>query len=875
MGLGDSDIPLYGLAVHSGIDLLSAGERRRQTVQREFPVRVGAQVLGGQSQIAVGGYAHLRIGYGRTFRLRRNPELDTSSGFMPGQCLRNHCQDKARLHDGEIRAGPAQTIHGDFHSLLSGGSGFQSCDRNLTAAVGRFRDRSQAEVGVGRKDHRKAGNDLSVAFHREGHIPGVVLAQGIACLQRIARRIDLELRGQQLPVHRDLHGFRSRSRGREVERNLAAAVGVPRSRAQAEIGIGRKVHGKAGNGLVVAFYGEGHVRAHMLNQRLRGDGQVVGRGGDGELYGDGFAVHGDGHGLLAILYGRQADILNLTAGVGCLRGLAQTEIGVGRKGHAYVGYGGSFCGFEREGHVLLLILKQRGRIRLQLEVALRDGELHGWRLTIHTGLHGLLAVLYGPQADVLNLTFGVGPLRLGRQAQLVVGRKAHVHTGYGRSFGGFEREGHAFRLVPYQVYGISLQLVGDRRDLDSRGRRFPVHGDGGRRIRVERGGDAVNLERAVVVGSILTPDVDTVEAADGVFRGNAGHGSVVSGLQGEGQGFGRFPLFQRVAGGQFVAGPRYVDGSGYLCTIHRDFHIGRIFKYGCDGVGREFSVVVRGSRVGNVRAAKIADGVCDLRIPYRRVVPGLQGKGKGPGRFPLRQLVVDGQFVAGTRYVDGRLHRFTAQGDACLRIRAERGGDVADRKLTVLVRGGGAGEVCAAKIADGVRERYIFYRRIVVGRQGKGDGFGVFPLLQRVAGGQSIVCLVDGERHLSLPFSVHQDFNRLLSGEDGGQPRDLELPAGVGGLRVRRQTGEAFAPGEEHAQAGHRIAVAREGEGHVMPFMLVQSCLVGGQHIGRRRDGELRLGRGLAVHFGRKRLFPGEHGGQTPYGELPAAVRGI
>ena len=54
------------------------------------------------------------------------------------------------------------------------------------------------------------------------------------------------------------------------------------------------------------------------------------------------------------------------------------------------------------------MLEQRGRIRLQLEAALRDGEIHGGSLSIHGDGHGLLTVLYGRQADVLNLTAGVG-----------------------------------------------------------------------------------------------------------------------------------------------------------------------------------------------------------------------------------------------------------------------------------------------------------------------------------------------------------------------------------------------------------------------------------------------------------------------------------
>ena len=607
------------------------------------------------------------------------------------------------------------------------------------------------------------------------------------------------------------------------------------------------------------------------------------------------------------------------------------------------------------------------------------------------------------------------------------------------------------------------QLVCGGRDLDSRGHRFPVHGDGGRRIRVERGGD-VNLERAVVVGGGRAGDVRVAKLADGVCDLSIFYRRIVGvRRQSKGKGLVGFPLFQRVAGGQFICGARYVDGSGYRFTIHRDFHIGHTFKCGCYGGGREFSVVVCGSRAGDGCAAKIADGVCDLSISYRCIVGvRLQGKGKGPGIFPLRQLVAGGQRVCGTRDGDGRLYRSIAQGDACLCIRAERGGNVVDlesavaagsgrtryvgiiaeaadgvvhvsagdgsvvssldgeghslgrfplfqcvgriqriagardadgcvrlfsihgdggrrcgterggdaidRKLTAAVGLGRTREVgVIAETADGVAHVSAGHRLVVTGFQGKGQGLGRFPLREPVGRAQTVIPFVDGEwnggflpayrdfhglrscgqsrqvgyrelpvcagifrrgqiaevgviqdghgnvgyyrsagsherkghvrglvpeqrvgrgrqlvscgrngeGHLGLAFAVHQNLNRLLSGEDGGQARDLELPAGVGDLCVRRQAGKALALREQYAQTGHRLAVARQRKGDVMLFMLIQGIFVGVQHIGCRRDGELRLCRGLAVYLGRERLFPGENGGQTRYGEIPAAVRGV
>ena len=175
------------------------------------------------------------------------------------------------------------------------------------------------------------------------------------------------------------------------------------------------------------------------------------------------------------------------------------------------------------------------------------------------------------------------------------------------------------------------------------------------------------------------------------------------------------------------------------------------------------------------------------------------------------------------------------------------------------------------------RERYgnVGYCRTVGGREFESHVLTFIPHQRIGRCGQIVRGRRDVERFFRRALVVYRYFNLLLPGEDGGQARDLELPAGVGGLRVRRQAGKAFALREQYAQTGYGLAVARQGKGDVMLFMLVQSCLVGGQHIGRRRDGELRLGRGLAVHFGRERLFPGENGGQTRYGEIPAAVRGI
>ena len=57
--------------------------------------------------------------------------------------------------------------------------------------------------------------------------------------------------------------------------------------------------------------------------------------------------------------------------------------------------------------------------------------------------------------------------------------------------------------------------------------------------------------------------------------------------------------------------------------------------------------------------------------------------------------------------------------------------------------------------------------------------------------------------------------------------------------------------------------------------MLGQCIRIGGENVGRRRDGERRLRRDLAVHRDREGLLPGKDGGQIRHGEFPAAVRGV
>ena len=332
---------------------------------------------------------------------------------------------------------------------------------------------------------------------------------------------------------------------------------------------------------------------------------------------------------------------------------------------------------------------------------------------------------------------------------------------------------------------------------------------------------------------------------------------------------------QGVACAQRVAGAGDADGRVHRFSVHGDACVRRSAEDGGDAVNRKLAVAVRGCGTREVRAAELADGISYGSAGYGRTFSGLQGEGHGLCRFPLLQGVGRAQAVGRRR----NLERFRRQvlavhGDAYARIGAEGGGDVVDSECTVAVRGRRTRDVGSAKAADGVRHGCVG-KILAVAFQSEGYGFCRFPLLQSIARVQVVGRGRDGEGFARRAVVVHRNFDRLRSGTDGLQSGNLELPAGVGGLRVCGEAGEAFSLGEEHAQTGHSLAVAREGEGHVRRLVLSQRIRIGSENVGRRRDGERRLGRRLAVYHDRKGLLPGKDGGQIGHGKFPAAVRGV